>query len=153
MALINIFFVYWMRDIAAFKLVKCKNDQTGELPWQVVAHTGKLCSAQRFREFVLHTNPGLVIPMQISRSQGPSYSEWWDFLHKTSGYSHFTQCQELTCAYVRRGRGSLPISCEKGARSRGYKRTLELMCVAMKHFCGYTPKQVKIFASQVETRR
>jgi hypothetical protein len=62
MAIINLFFVYWMGKSFAFKLVKRKNDQSGHLPWLVVAWTAKDFLAQRFRDFVIDTNPGLVIP-------------------------------------------------------------------------------------------
>ena len=33
MAIVNLFFVYWMGKSFAFKLVKRKNDQSGNLPW------------------------------------------------------------------------------------------------------------------------
>jgi hypothetical protein len=62
MAIVNLFFVYLMGKSFAFKLVKRKNDQSGNLPWLVVAWTAKDCLAQRFRDFVIDTNPGLVIP-------------------------------------------------------------------------------------------
>ena len=39
MAIVNLFFVYWMGKSFAFKLVKCQNDQSGHLPWLVVAWT------------------------------------------------------------------------------------------------------------------
>jgi hypothetical protein len=42
----------------------------------------------------------------------------------------------------------LLISCEKKARRAGYKRLVELLRLAMKHFFNYTPAQIKIFASQ-----
>ena len=61
MVLINIFFIYWMGSSFTFKLVKSKNYQIGKLPWQVVAHTGKHCLAQRFRDLMIDTNPGLTI--------------------------------------------------------------------------------------------
>ena len=51
-------------------------------------------------------------------------------------------------AYVITGDGTLPISCEKKARRAGYKRLVELLLLAIQHFCKYTPAQVKIFASQ-----
>ena len=62
MALVNLHFVYWMGKSFAFKLVKRKNDQTGKLPWQVVGWTSTDCLVQRFRNFVIHTNPRLKIP-------------------------------------------------------------------------------------------
>ena len=36
MAIVNLFFVYWMGKSFTFKLVKRKNDQSGNLPWLVV---------------------------------------------------------------------------------------------------------------------
>ena len=59
---VNLFFVYWMGKSFAFKLVKRKNDRSGHLPSLIVAWTAKDCLAQRFRNFVIDTNPGLAIP-------------------------------------------------------------------------------------------
>ena len=68
--------------------------------------------------------------------------------HKRTGHSHFRKCQKLDVAYVITSDGSLPISCEKKARRAGYKRLVELLRLAMKHFCKYTPKQCEIVVPQ-----
>ena len=62
MVQVNLHFVYWTDKCFAFKLVKRKNDQIGKLPWQVVGWTSTDCLAQRFRNFVIDTNPRLKIP-------------------------------------------------------------------------------------------
>jgi hypothetical protein len=149
MAIVNLFFVYWMGKSFAFKLVKRKNDQSGHLPWLVVAWTAKDCLAQRFRNFVIDTIPGLAIPAWgFAKSKKFVFRFIGPPAHKCTGHSHFRKCQKLGVAYVITGDGSLPISCEKKARRAGYKRLVDLLRLAMKHFCNYTPKQVKIFASQ-----
>ena len=148
-AIVNLFFVYWMGKSFALKLVKRKNDQSGHLPWLVVAWTSKDCLAQRFKDFVLDTNPGLVIPTWgFARSKKFVFRLIGPPAHKNTGHSHFKKCRKLGVSYVITGDGVLPISCEKKARRAGYKRLVELLRLAMKHFCRYTPKQCKIFASQ-----
>ena len=146
-AIVNIFFVYWMGKHLAYKLLRRKNDQAGELQWQVLAWTSKNCLAQRFRDFVTDTNPGLDIPAWgfakskkfVFRAVGPP-------THKVSGHNHTAYCVEMGIQDVIVGDGSLPISCEKSRRS--YRRLVSLMRLAMFTFNKYTQKQCKVFASQ-----
>jgi hypothetical protein len=149
MALVNLHFIYWMDKSFAFKLVKRKNDQSGKLPWLVIGWTSTDCLAQRFKDFVIDTNPLLHIPKWgFTRSNAFVFRLIGPPAHKSTGHSHFQKCRKLGCAYVITGDGQLPISCEPRARRSGYRRMVELMRLAMRHFCGYTPTQIEIFASQ-----
>lgn len=149
MALVNFFFIYWMRKSFAFKLVKRKNDQIGKLPWQVVAWAGMDCPAQHFKNFVIDANPGLTIPSWgFAASTSVAFRLSILPAHEAPGHSHFRKCQKMGYEYVITGDGDPQISCERRARTNGYRRTIELMRLAMRHFCKYTTGQVMIFASQ-----
>ena len=146
-AIINLFFVYWMGKSFAYKLLRRKNDQAGTLQWQVVAWTEKDCLAQRFRDFVIDTNPGLKIPEYgfakskkfVFRAVGPP-------ANKTTGHNQAKKLAKMGMSDVITGDGVLPISCEVSRRS--YKNLVKLMRRAMSYFNKYTPKQCLVFASQ-----
>jgi hypothetical protein len=146
-AILNLFFIYWMKKHIAYKLIRRKNDQAGSMGWQVIAWTGKNCLAQRLRDFVIDTNPGIVIPEHgfanvkkfVFRAVGRNKA-------KTTGHNHYAKCKALGVSDVLAGDGAMPISCEKSKKS--YKSLVKLMRLAMRVFNKYTPKQCKVFASQ-----
>ena len=146
-AIINLHFVYWFGKHFAYKLLKRKNDQAGQMQWQVVAWTDKDCLAQRFRDFVVDTNSGLVIPEHgfanskkfVFRAVGPP-------ANRNTGHNHPDKLAKMGVEDVITGDGTLPISCEVSRKS--YTTPVKLMRKAMRRFNEYSHVQSESFATQ-----